>query len=63
MTRVLAREDRRGGRHRRAGLTLSTINQAELSKTNPTWTTVVTLAEGLGVTVAELAKAVEAERD
>ena len=46
----------------RADLTLSTINQTELSKTNPTWTTVVTLAEGLGLSVAELARKVEAEQ-
>lgn len=45
----------------KADLTLSTINQVELKKSNPTWTTVVALAKGLGVTVTELAEAVEAE--
>jgi transcriptional regulator with XRE-family HTH domain len=46
----------------RADLTLSTINQTELSKTTPTWTTVVTTAEGLGLSVTELVREVESER-
>lgn len=47
---------------READLTLSTVNQVELSKANPTWTTVVALAKGLGLSVSELAKEVEAEK-
>jgi transcriptional regulator with XRE-family HTH domain len=45
----------------KAGITISTINATERSRTNPTWTTVVTLAEGLDMSVAQLAEAVEAE--
>jgi XRE family transcriptional regulator, regulator of sulfur utilization len=45
----------------RAGLTMSTVNATERSRTNPTWTTVLIFAEGLGLTVAELAKEIEEE--
>jgi len=39
-----------------AGLTTGTISLVERGRSNPAWGTVKAIANGLGVTVAELAK-------
>jgi transcriptional regulator with XRE-family HTH domain len=43
------------------GLTMGTWAKLERAESNPTWTTVRTIAEGLGMTITELAALVEAE--
>jgi transcriptional regulator with XRE-family HTH domain len=45
-----------------AGLTASGYNRIEAGKSSPGWSTVCRLAEALGVSLRELAEAVEAER-
>jgi transcriptional regulator with XRE-family HTH domain len=42
-----------------AGLTLRTLQRIERSQANPTWSTVRRIARTLGVSLAELADAVE----
>jgi transcriptional regulator with XRE-family HTH domain len=43
----------------RAGLTVSAYARIERGGANPTWTTVTRIAQALGVTLAELGRAVE----
>ncbi len=45
----------------RAGTTYGTINRLELAQSAPAWATVRAIAEALGVTLVELATAVEAQ--
>lgn len=45
-----------------AGLTVSAYARIERGETNPTWTTVAQIAGALGVSLAELAAAVENSR-
>lgn len=42
-----------------AGLTVATLARIERGKSNPTWTTVRSIAVALGITLADLGKAVE----
>jgi transcriptional regulator with XRE-family HTH domain len=44
-------------------LTAGSLSRIEQGQANPAWSTVRKIAEGLGVTLAELAKAVEQEED
>ncbi len=44
-----------------AGLTSSSYSRIERGLTNPAWTTVQRIAGALGVTIVELAEAVERE--
>jgi DNA-binding XRE family transcriptional regulator len=46
-----------------AGITSSSYSRIERGLTNPAWTTVQRIADGLGVTIVELAEAVERARD
>jgi len=46
-----------------AGVSLNTYSRIERGHTTPSWATVVAIADGLGVTLAELAEAIEAERE
>jgi transcriptional regulator with XRE-family HTH domain len=46
----------------RAGTTFGTVSRLESAKSAPAWWTVRKVAEALGVSIAELAAAVEAER-
>lgn len=46
----------------KAGLTASAYNRIEAGKASPGWSTVVRLAEGLGVSLRELVDAIESER-
>jgi DNA-binding XRE family transcriptional regulator len=46
-----------------AGLTSSSYSRIERGITNPAWTTVLRIANGLGVTLADLVQAVEGERE
>ena len=46
-----------------ANITVSTMNRAELGKNSPTWTTVLCITAGLGVSLTELAARVESERN
>jgi transcriptional regulator with XRE-family HTH domain len=46
----------------RAGITLNSYARIELGQAAPSWSTVCSIAEGLGVSLQELAAAVEAER-
>jgi transcriptional regulator with XRE-family HTH domain len=45
----------------RAGITLNTITRLELAQSEPGWMTVRKVANALGVTLAELAAAIDAE--
>ena len=45
----------------RAGLTTGAYAKIEKGKANPTWSTVIAIAEALNVSLGELAEAVEAE--
>ena len=42
-----------------AGITVAHLSKIERGLTNPTWGTVVAIAEALGVSVADVAKATE----
>ena len=42
-----------------AGLTLRTVQRIERAQANPTWSTVRRIARALGVTLAELVRAVD----
>jgi transcriptional regulator with XRE-family HTH domain len=42
-----------------AGITVAHLSKIEGGKVNPTWTTVVSIGEALGVSISELAKAAE----
>ena len=42
-----------------AGLTVTSLARIERAQANPTWTTVAAIAEALGVSLAQLARAVE----
>jgi transcriptional regulator with XRE-family HTH domain len=44
-----------------AGITTGSYAKHELGRINPTWTSVRAIAEALGVTLKQLAEAVEAE--
>lgn len=44
-----------------AGITLTTYGRMELGQSSPAWVTVRQVADGLGVSLVELAEAVEAE--
>jgi XRE family transcriptional regulator, regulator of sulfur utilization len=44
-----------------AGLTTAALARVERDQSNPTWATVRQIAAGLGVSLRELAEAVEAE--
>jgi transcriptional regulator with XRE-family HTH domain len=46
----------------RAGTTFGTVSRVESAKSAPAWWTVRKIAEALGVSIAELAAASEAER-
>lgn len=46
----------------RAGTTFGTVSRVESAKSAPAWWTVRKIAEALGISMAELAAAVEAER-
>ncbi|MGA2164346.1 MAG: helix-turn-helix transcriptional regulator [Solirubrobacteraceae bacterium] len=45
----------------RAGITLNTITRLELAQSEPGWMTVRKVADALGVSLAELAAAIETE--
>lgn len=45
----------------RAGITLNTITRLELAQSEPGWMTVRKVADALGVSLAELAAAIDAE--
>lgn len=44
----------------KAGLTLNTVTRLELGQSDPSWSTVRKVAEGLGVSLAELGGQIEA---
>jgi DNA-binding XRE family transcriptional regulator len=44
-----------------AGMTTSSYSRLERGRTNPAWTTVQRVADGLGITIVQLAQAVERE--
>ena len=46
----------------RAGITLNTITRLELAQSEPGWMTVRKVADALGVSLAELAAAIEAQQ-
>lgn len=46
----------------RAGITSGTLARLELGQSDPSWTTIRAIAEALGVSLAELAAAIEAEQ-
>ncbi|MFI5003447.1 MAG: helix-turn-helix domain-containing protein [Solirubrobacterales bacterium] len=46
----------------KAGVTLNTITRLELAQSEPGWMTVRKVTDALGVSLAELAAAVESER-
>jgi transcriptional regulator with XRE-family HTH domain len=46
----------------RAGITTSALARIELCQANPTWATARDIASALGVSLTELAAAVESER-
>jgi transcriptional regulator with XRE-family HTH domain len=46
----------------RSGISTGAIARIELGQASPAWTTVLRIADAMGVSLAELAKAVEAER-
>jgi transcriptional regulator with XRE-family HTH domain len=46
----------------RAGTTFGTVSRVESAKSAPAWWTVRKIAEALGISMAELAAAVEADR-
>lgn len=57
------REERGESRERLAvdaGLTVGTVARLELGNSDPTWSTVVAIADVLGLTLAELGKLVDA---
>ncbi len=45
-----------------AGITTGTLSKIETGQTNCTWMTVMQIIDALGVSLSQLAKAVEAER-
>jgi transcriptional regulator with XRE-family HTH domain len=45
-----------------AGITVGALARIERGETNPTWTTVRRIADALGVTLVQLARAVEKRR-
>jgi transcriptional regulator with XRE-family HTH domain len=45
----------------RAGITLNTITRLELAQSEPGWMTVRKVADALGVSLAELAAAIESK--
>lgn len=47
----------------RVRLTAGSLSRIEQGQANPTWSTVRKIAEGLGVTLVELARAVEREEN
>jgi transcriptional regulator with XRE-family HTH domain len=42
-----------------AGLTVTSLARIERAQANPTWTTVAAIAEALGISLLQLARAVE----
>jgi transcriptional regulator with XRE-family HTH domain len=46
----------------RAGLTVTAVARVERGRTDPAWSTVLRIADALGVSLAELGAAVEARR-
>jgi transcriptional regulator with XRE-family HTH domain len=46
-----------------AGVTVAHLSKIERGRTNPTWGTVASIAEALGVSMAQLAKRYEVARD
>jgi transcriptional regulator with XRE-family HTH domain len=57
------REERGESRERLAvdaGLTVGTVARLELGNSDPTWSTVVAIADVLGLTLAELGKLLDA---
>ncbi len=47
----------------RAGITLNTITRLELAQSEPGWMTVRKVANALGISLAELAAAIDAEEN
>ncbi len=45
-----------------AGLTVNALSRIERGQANPAWTTVLQIAEALGLSLSELARRVESER-
>jgi transcriptional regulator with XRE-family HTH domain len=45
-----------------AGLTVTALARIERGQTNPTWTSVRAIADALGVSLVQLARAVEKQR-
>ena len=45
-----------------AGVTVKALARIERAQSNPTWTTVSNIAEALGITLVQLARAVEKQR-
>jgi transcriptional regulator with XRE-family HTH domain len=45
-----------------AGLTVKALARIERGQSNPTWTTVCSIADALGITLVQLARAVEKRR-
>jgi transcriptional regulator with XRE-family HTH domain len=45
-----------------AGLTVTALARIERGQTNPTWTSVRSIAEALGISLVHLARAVEGQR-
>jgi transcriptional regulator with XRE-family HTH domain len=45
-----------------AGLTVAAMARVERGQTNPTWTTVLRVADALGVSLAQLGRAVDSRR-
>lgn len=46
-----------------AGITVAHLSKIESGKVNPTWTTVMSIAEALGVSISGLAKVAEDAAD
>jgi len=46
-----------------AGITVAHLSKIESGKVNPTWTTVVSIADTLGISISGLAKAAEGAAD
>jgi transcriptional regulator with XRE-family HTH domain len=47
----------------KSGVSISSLGRIEMGRTSAAWTTVVQLADALGVSMGELGAAVDAERD
>lgn len=45
-----------------AGVTVTALARIERAQSNPTWTTVSSIVEALGITLVQLARAVEKQR-